>query len=101
MFISIVTSLALILQIGAFAVHFHPKHHEHEQLSLDIKQVQKAHHCDLCDAIIQICVNDDNRNINCQCLHSIALYRLSIPILFKLLLRKSIFSRSTLSVIHM
>ncbi|MEY3313320.1 MAG: hypothetical protein RLZZ578_840 [Bacteroidota bacterium] len=54
MFISIVTSLALILQIGAFAVHFHPKHHEHEQLSLDIKQVQKAHHCDLCDAIIQI-----------------------------------------------
>ena len=39
MFISIVTSLALILQIGAFAVHFHPKHHEHEQLSLDIKQV--------------------------------------------------------------
>ncbi len=54
MFISIETSLALILQIGAFAVHFHPKHHEHEQLSLDIKQVQKAHHCDLCDAIIQI-----------------------------------------------
>lgn len=54
MFISILTSLALILQIGAFAVHFHPEHHEHEQLSLDIKQVQKVHHCDLCDAIIQI-----------------------------------------------
>ncbi|MFM7156830.1 MAG: hypothetical protein ACKO0Y_03340 [Bacteroidota bacterium] len=54
MFISIITTLALILQIGAFAVHFHPEQRDHEQLSLDKKQIDKAHHCDLCDAIIQI-----------------------------------------------
>ncbi len=54
MFISICTALALILQIGAFAVHFHPDFHEHEILSIDYTKAEKGHHCDLCDGILQI-----------------------------------------------
>ncbi len=54
MFISIFTALALILQIGAFAIHFHPKIDEHLVLSIDKKQVENGHHCDLCDGILQI-----------------------------------------------
>ena len=54
MFISMCTAFALILQIGAFAVHFHPHTHEHEILSIDNKQADKGHHCDLCDGILQI-----------------------------------------------
>jgi len=54
MFISIITTLALILQIGAFAVHVHPHTQEHVGISLDKKQFTKGQHCDLCDGILQI-----------------------------------------------
>ena len=54
MFISIVTTLALILQIGAFAVHVHPDSEEHAALSVDTKQIKSGHHCDVCDGILQI-----------------------------------------------
>ena len=54
MFISIFTTLALILQIGAFAVHVHPLEQEHVVLSIDNRQIERGHHCDLCDGILQI-----------------------------------------------
>ena len=54
MLISIITTLALILQIGAFAVHVHPHAQDHAVLSIDLKQIEKGHHCDLCDGILQI-----------------------------------------------
>lgn len=57
MFISIFTTLALILQIGAFAVHVHQHSHEHFELSIDTKQSIRGHHCDLCDGILQIAVH--------------------------------------------
>lgn len=60
MFISILTSLALILQIGAFAVHVHEYSHEHSELSIDTKQSINGHHCDLCDGILQIAVHSTN-----------------------------------------
>jgi hypothetical protein len=54
MFISIFTALALILQIGAFAVHYHPHTHQHEVLSLDVLQEHAGQHCDLCDGLIKL-----------------------------------------------
>jgi len=57
MFISIITSLALILQIGAFAVHVHPNTHVYAGISLEKIQAEKGQHCDLCDCIPQIASN--------------------------------------------
>jgi len=56
MLISIFTTLALILQIGAIAVHVHPHTQEHEVLSIDTKLSERGNHCDLCDGILQIAV---------------------------------------------
>lgn len=47
-------ALALIMQIGAFALHVHPTGHVHLNLSIDNSQSEKGQHCELCDAILKI-----------------------------------------------
>ena len=55
--ISILTTLALIVQIGAFVVHAHPILHEDHEIRITSEQSKYSHHCDICDAVLKIAVD--------------------------------------------
>lgn len=78
-------ALALILQIGAFAMHVHPTGHVHLNLSIDNPQSEKGHHCELCDGILKIATHtsiDISILSTCTLLPYIESQILSLPFLF-------------------
>lgn len=54
MIISVFTTIALILQIGAFVVHVHSIDTKNETLSFTNTPSSYTHHCEICDATLKI-----------------------------------------------
>ncbi|NBO69414.1 hypothetical protein EBV26_02875 [bacterium] len=57
MIISVFTTIALILQIGAFVVHAHSIVHEDYATTITNEQSKYSHHCDICDAVLKIAID--------------------------------------------
>ncbi len=58
MIISVFTTIALILQIGAFVVHVHSIDTKNETLSFTNTPSSYTHHCEICDATLKISHED-------------------------------------------
>ena len=51
------TAIALILQIGAFAIHAHHGLHENHAITITSEYSKYSHHCDICDAVLKIAID--------------------------------------------